>query len=36
MWWSRTFHDVAPPRTIVISQTGRVRLEDGARASCDP
>jgi prepilin-type N-terminal cleavage/methylation domain-containing protein len=27
---------IAPPRTIVISQTGRVRLEDGARASCDP
>jgi len=27
---------VAPPRAIVISQTGRVRLDDAAREACNP
>ena len=26
---------IAPPRAIVISQTGRVRLADAAAGSCD-
>ena len=27
---------IAPPRAIVISQTGRVRLDDAARKACNP